>query len=946
MADVGDKGGTADGAGADAIAVATTEEVLLAECRLIWPNRPPPRNLADYHRTAQQNDQAALCLSGGGIRSAAFSLGVIQALSRKGLLTGFHYLSTVSGGGYIASWLQRWIHELGGDAAEVMHRLAGASERLEAGDEISSPGPGPEPPEVSALRENFGSGSTGLGGPDLWVRSMKGLRNIIANWMLFAPILLLVAMLPLLLELLVGYGSVFVRSREPVLYGLNGIATLALTIASYWTIRAVPSYRLGGATMSLGDSRLAARIVAPLIFWAVAATFAVSADLLPSFRSQSGLAALVFFVAGPRIGPAALLAASTSCGMLVGFLVAGGTLPAACRRAFLRDSPFWVLTSLFVPFVVILGIALFPDAPGPRKTALLVIFGPVWLLWSQLLAQIVFVALRGANGDGSAPEADREWFAHISAILFRPILLWGCAAFATLLLLPFLIEYLRGSELPLPGLLAVITGAVAAFGGTRSAAFGSESLLRFLPLSAIVALATFLFFIALLMTFGPVEQAAAYGIGSVLGPVAVDLASRINDILGTHLTEKWLDLEAVGHIVIGVLAVSLLFLLNKRIPVNRFSLIMVHRNRLARLVLGGARHDRSPDPFTGFDAADDVRLCLLRPTSDGSAILYPIINCAMNVAIETRRGVSGRAPRPFIFSPHSSGSAFLSREGEEGEEGAAGAFVDTSSYGDEPEAEMAGSGISLATAMAISGAAADRQTGYHESALTSLLLALFGARLGVWMPNPARAATLGARMTRSGPDSSLRALLRELGGRTGQDSLDIYLSDGGHFENLGLYEMIRRRCKFIVVVDASADPSATMEDLGNAVRKVKVDLGADIDFRRMRISSRDKPIDRQVAWAYGDIEYGDGDCGRILYIKPSYFETDLPVDLVSYAAASSSFPHESSGDQSFSEAQFESYRTLGYTFASWIGGDEDFDSIKDFFAGVDASAWHDGEGRT
>ena len=96
----------------------------------------PPE--APYRRAVLGQGQAALCLSGGGIRSAAFALGVLQALSAKHLLTHFHYLSTVSGGGYIGSWLQRWIHEEPGGAGRVMAKLGAVA----------------EPAEVSALREN------------------------------------------------------------------------------------------------------------------------------------------------------------------------------------------------------------------------------------------------------------------------------------------------------------------------------------------------------------------------------------------------------------------------------------------------------------------------------------------------------------------------------------------------------------------------------------------------------------------------------------------------------------------------------------------------------------------------------------------------------------------------------------------------------------------------
>ena len=103
----------------------STAEELYREFEEIWGERPAnlsrsgDPDLDDYDAAAFKKNQAALCLSGGGIRSAAFALGVIEGLAKKGLLTQFHYLSTVSGGGYIGGFVTRWIHEKDGDAQAV-----------------------------------------------------------------------------------------------------------------------------------------------------------------------------------------------------------------------------------------------------------------------------------------------------------------------------------------------------------------------------------------------------------------------------------------------------------------------------------------------------------------------------------------------------------------------------------------------------------------------------------------------------------------------------------------------------------------------------------------------------------------------------------------------------------------------------------------------------------
>src|SRR5256885_4632316 len=165
-------------------------------------------------------------------------------------------------------------------------------------------------------------------------------------------------------------------------------------------------------------------------------------------------------------------------------------------------------------------------------------------------------------------------------------------------------------------------------------------------------------------------------------------------------------------------------------------------------------------------------------------------------------------------------------------------------------------------------------------------------------------------------------------GRTTDGSEYVYLSDGGHFENLALYEMIRRRCRCIVVSDAGCDPNFGFEDLGNAVRKIGIDLGVDIGFGKLhelKARAKDGSVITGAYYAIGQIDYktapewkteaeGYGkkaEDGRILYIKPGYHGTES-AGIVAYAAANAKFPHETTGDQFFSESQFESYRTLGF----------------------------------
>src|SRR5712691_12444343 len=129
-----------------------------------------------------KEQRAALCISGGGIRSATFGLGVLQGLARCGLLDKFHYLSTVSGGGFIGSWLSAWIHRADGGLTSVMTELAG----LDATGALN-----PESIEIQNLRSysNYLSPRLGLLSADSWTLVGTYLRNLFLNWCVIIPLL-------------------------------------------------------------------------------------------------------------------------------------------------------------------------------------------------------------------------------------------------------------------------------------------------------------------------------------------------------------------------------------------------------------------------------------------------------------------------------------------------------------------------------------------------------------------------------------------------------------------------------------------------------------------------------------------------------------------------------------------------------------------------------------
>jgi hypothetical protein len=227
-----------------------------------------------------------------------------------------------------------------------------------------------------------------------------------------------------------------------------------------------------------------------------------------------------------------------------------------------------------------------------------------------------------------------------------------------------------------------------------------------------------------------------------------------------------------------------------------------------------------------------------------------------------------------------------------------------------------GKAITLGTAFAISGAAANPNMGYHSSPVVGFLMTLFNVRLGWWLGNPGPAGAKTWR--RSGPRYSVGPLFSEALGRTTDRYKYVNLSDGGHFENLGLYEMVLRRCHYIVVSDAGEDPECSFADLGEAVRKIRIDFGIPIEFGQMSIYPRSAIESLKTPGhrcAIGRIRYSIVDDaaapdGVIVYIKPACYG-DEPRDIYEYFKRSPTFPHESTSDQFFSESQFESYRMLG-----------------------------------
>jgi hypothetical protein len=234
--------------------------------------------------------------------------------------------------------------------------------------------------------------------------------------------------------------------------------------------------------------------------------------------------------------------------------------------------------------------------------------------------------------------------------------------------------------------------------------------------------------------------------------------------------------------------------------------------------------------------------------------------------------------------------------------------------------------LTVASAMAASGAAANSNSGYVGGGLTrntliSVAMMFLNIRLGYWMPNPnghnQRRSLRWRNPTHWYPGFWYAVLSKGYK----RDSGFLELSDGGHFENLGLYELIRRHCRVILIADGEEDKQTAYLALVSAVRRIEEDFGATIEFAPGKgperlVASLDMGYPsgaKQSAFPYlvAKINYGDGASGVILYLK-SAITGAASFKLKGYKGANPDFPNETTADQFFDAVQFESYRELGY----------------------------------
>ncbi|HYL76685.1 MAG TPA: patatin-like phospholipase family protein [Bryobacteraceae bacterium] len=966
-----------------------------------------------------EHSYLGLAISGGGIRSATFSLGIIQKLAEFGILKHIDYLSTVSGGGYIGSWLCSWIRRRqagerpSGKVVTDADLTNSAKEFEKVCAKLSRKQP--EAHEITFLRQysNYLTPRVSVFNADTWLVGAIWFRNTLLN----LAILVAAFGSAVLVARLLGLGTPKLFRNSDVPFG----SALAICAGLLLPMVALIGWNLWWiSTIALEESRSQA-----------------------DRKKEQSNRGVLWFCLFP------LLSAFfysfwlyRACGVFIDRSLWDGVWPnfavlffaylilQLCGRVwechiqndkerFKGEAVPW--HSYLVAFSILLigpAGAAFVTAALLRAVAFIfyaragqsdeswfvLAFGPPLVLLAFTVGVIVHMGLMGRD----LPEASREWLSRLRAWLmifsFFWIIVFGVSIYG-----PWLMLLIGSTNTPAMtglgsgwilttagGLFAGKSAKTSAKKGDAAGSKGSSS------------------WAEILATLGPYLFMAGFSIAVALGVHAIvghglpqdqkkpeattsagktekynlqvkdDKIQITREPAGKDPAELWnrywlqvsnaelcvKDKETrwflSGLIPLLILLLGAGVLLAWRVDINNFSMHNFYKSRLVRCYLGASRLGRRhPNPFTGFDDYDDSPLDLFI-TKERYIGPYPILNAALNVTSGGKLQYQERQAQSYVFTPYYTGFSsdtvvdrmrlFASRE-----------KLESPRFAYRPT-RLTGGRVGVGMAMATSGAAVNPNMGYHSSTAVSFLLTVFNVRLGWWLGN-----TLWRGFQDPGPRFGWIYMFRELLGLASADSRYVNLSDGGHFENMGIYELVRRKCRYIICCDGEQDSGPTFGGIGNAIRKCRTDFGVEIDLPLERLRKKDGLS--RVHCAVGEITYpkceckecegkksegkececreseckkreckeGEGwdcdckeckckscerlkcDCkkcerkkcarkGYIVYLKTS-LTGDESTDIRNYSSDHPDFPQQTTADQWFDESQFESYRKLGYHVA-------------------------------
>ncbi len=318
---------------------------------------------------------------------------------------------------------------------------------------------------------------------------------------------------------------------------------------------------------------------------------------------------------------------------------------------------------------------------------------------------------------------------------------------------------------------------------------------------------------------------------------------------------------------------------------------------------------------------DDIKLSGLSSTRAP----YHIINTALNIQNSKFVNRRGRNADFFMLGKNHIGS-------------------EATGYAKTVDMEAADPDLDVATAMATSGAALSANMGSSTIRTMTPTLALLNIRLGRWLRNPDW-RSMRLRLAWWLVEQLNLYFFLEMFGLLREDSWLVYLTDGGHIENLGIYELLKRDCRLIIAIDAETDPEMNFPSFVKLQRYARIDLGVIIDLPWRRLSAIGLETGNNITTTggpaaaetrkgphcvIGTIQYPNSKKpGYIVYVKPS-LSGDENDSIADYRRRNETFPHEFTGDQFFSEEQFEVYRALGFhAMRSFLKGSEEMPTFAD-----------------
>ncbi|MBR1092112.1 patatin-like phospholipase family protein [Bradyrhizobium manausense] len=806
-----------------------------------------------------RTDWYGLALSGGGIRSAIFGLGALQALAAKNVMPSFDYMSTVSGGGYVAAALQwLWRNDPATGSSEAGFPF-GATREYRCGEDAKDK-------RLAYLRSH---GQYLI--PDehlsIWSLSAVVTRTLFLNLSVWLPIGALAYIVMMLLSRLL--------EKIPYIDKLPNL--LAFVMASRWrndcegdalaickgaaetaAAAASAAHIPGGAQICTAATSLAAKAMQPACFWKLDLFFEICLVAAMLWIARFALWAIGFSI-DTRISPKQDVTPNPRLRLLC------GALSLFCGLVFLRLTLWFLFTNepVLDPFSFAVGI--------------------LFLVFAYLAG--VLYRLQKANRTVSANYNWRRLF-EVKAGWSLPwitILI----ALGTIPVIPYLLINKAGFAVKAGAAVASLaSGLYAAVFGHQAQASQSAptDLSRWILM---VASAIFIYSIAVV----------AYAIAQFwLDP---------NFLLDSS------DAELASNLIrAGITAwVCVALLMASFTNINYVGLHRFYRDRLMEAFMpSDDAVRRNVIDFSPF--ADRLSIADLWPPPRNPAtpaqprdIPYPIVNTNVIMMNDSDRLLSWRGGDNFIVSPLFVGSA-------------ATGWERTRNY-------ISKNGpISVPSAVAASGAAINANAAYVGAGVTrdrlvSIVLVLLNLRLGMWATRPDDHGPGRLKREPNHWSPGFRYGLTRSGYRS--DSTFVELTDGGHFDNSGIYELVRRKCAVIVAIDGEEDPSMALPALYSVVQRVREDFKAKIDLNGVLdelIPEKGKGYPEGVSFVtrpyfVAPITYDGGSSGVLIYVKLSLAQ-GLGFDALGYRAQHTDFPHQPTLDQFFVPEQVEAYRSVGF----------------------------------